>query len=766
MNRHLIRFTQPAADWNAALPIGNGFLGAMIYGGDHTEHLQVNEDSVWSGGPMDRTNPDMADHLTDIRTLLINGETEQAHRLAKLYTDSTSADMRHYEPLGDVRIAFDDPTLRTSLRTLDIDTAVATVTREGQGARVTEELFASNPDHVIVQRLSTDSPDRPISCTITASRVDRANPLIWRCDGVRKISDSAIELYGVNGGADGIGYHMMIRAVATDGIVRTIGSAIRVEHVSAITIYIAGRTTYRSDDPSAWCQTVIDQAAGVPYQTLKSRHIADYRSLYERSAITFDSSLADEQLNQLDTGQRLQRMRDGNRDVDLWETYLAYGRYLFISSSREGSLPANLQGIWNQDYEPAWGSKYTININAEMNYWFAEKTNLGNLHMPLINHIEAVRKRGRHVAELSYKARGFVVHHNTDIWGDAAVQDNYPAASVWPLGGAWLCLHIIEHYRYTHDQAFMRSHIDTVHECILFFLDTMIRDDDGYWAVGPSVSPEHEYLDDQGVLGSLCIGATMDNQILRHLFQEYLTIADELNVQHDDHELIHERLQGLRPPTVGADGRIMEWAKAYRDADPGHRHFSPLFGLYPGTEIRVDTTPELTQAAARFIERRMSNGSGASGWSRAWVTALYARLHDREHVGDCIHRLLTNSTLDNLLDNHPPFQIDGNFGAVSAMYEVLIQDYGDTVYLLAALPDYLSSGTVTGVILQAGAIIDMRWDDGTVRSLTIHARRNGTIRLRAAGMNETVTLVAGQTISLQPYDDNDTLHDTLERTLR
>ncbi|MBT1162037.1 glycoside hydrolase family 95 protein [Bifidobacterium sp. SO1] len=777
--KHTILFDREAHDWNEAIPVGNGFLGAMIHGGARRERLQINEDSVWSGGPMNRSNPDAARTVGRVRSLLLDGDVEGAQRLAERSLYSTVPDMRHYEPLGDVWIDFPDyagddggdggpdggragaPAVR---RGLDVDEAVAFVDRMSGGSdsamvedfgcdpSLHAECFASNPDDVLVYRIESVDGKTPFSCTVTASRNDVHNGLIWRCEGVGPIDDRTIRLHGVNGGADGIGYEMAVRVIADDGEAARTGVTIDVTDARSVTVLIAGRTTFRTSDPAGWCMAALDAASARSYGQLRARHIADYRALYDRGAITFDDDIKDPSLESLPTSQRLRRVADGGTDIGLWETYLAFGRYLLISSSRPGSLPATLQGIWNRDYEPAWGSKYTININAEMNYWFAERAGLGELHTPLLEHVRRMDARGREVARAMYGARGFVAHHNTDIWGDCAPQDACMTASVWPLGGAWLSLHIAEHYRYTRDRAFIDRYFDVLRDAVLFFTDTMIRDADGYWAVGPSLSPEHAYRTADGRDGVLCIGSTMDNQILHDLFGQYLAVAHDLGRDDDDLAAdARERLAGLRPTQIGADGRIMEWPRDRADTEPGHRHFSPLFALFPGHDIRVDRTPELAEAAAAFIKRRMEHGSGATGWSKAWVIALYARLRDRGQVWSNIVRLLADSTLDNLFDNHPPFQIDGNFGAVAAMYETLLQDYGDEAFVLPALPDALASGHAHGVVLEAGASVDLSWRDGRVRELILTGLRDGEVRLTGpSGAFVDVLFTAGQRITVDP----------------
>ncbi|MCH9275974.1 glycoside hydrolase family 95 protein [Bifidobacterium amazonense] len=728
MNRHELYDTAPASDWNHAYPIGNGFLGAMVFGGVRREHLQVNEDSVWSGGPMNRVNPDARRYAARVRGLIEHDGTREAERLAELAMLPAEPDMRHYEPLGDVFIDFGDAARHQHPyeRRLDIDAGVGMVRTSVGDVRQTREWFASNPDNVIAYRITAEEP-HSIDCVIEVGRMDLNNHGISRCEGVGAVGADTIGLHGVNGGSDGIGYAMAVRAISDDGTVESIGGRIVVRDTSAVTLLVAGRTTYRSGAPMAWCTSTLDASARLGYDALKSRHTADFAAIMSTMSLELTTSDDRKERGRPTTVQRRQSFTDGRPDIGLLETYLTYARYLLASSSRPGSLPANLQGIWNDVYESPWGSKYTVNINAEMNYWFAEKAGLGDLHRPLFDHIRTVAARGRSVAAAMYGVHGFVCHHNTDIWGDCAPQDHYTPASLWPMGGAWLALHLIEHWEYTRDDGFLADNLGIIRDAIRFILDTMTRDPDGLWMTGVSVSPENTYRMADGTTASLCIGPAMDMQITRELFTRYLHVVHETGCDNDDgiDATVRERLANLRPDRVDACGRILEWDRDREETEPGHRHFSPCFGLYPGTTIRRDLTPELAAAAGRLVARRMAHGFGRTGWSRAWALCLHARMADREAAWNDIVRMLADSTLDNLLDNHPPFQIDGNFGALAGFLELLVQDYEDTAYLLPALPDALPNGRADGIRTKAGAELALEWRDGALAAVTLTGLRDG-----------------------------------------
>ena len=418
--------------------------------------------------------------------------------------------------------------------------------------------------------------------------------------------------------------------------------------------------------------------------------------------------------------ERMKNFRNGATDTGLLNLYYNFGKYLLISSSREGSLPANLQGIWNEEFTPMWGSKYTVNINLQMNYWFAEKAGLPELHMPLLDHLKRMLPHGKETAEKMYHAKGFCCHHNTDIWGDCAPQDNHTTATIWPMGGAWLCLHIYEHYLYTKDRAFLKEYYPVLRESVRFFLDYMVEDAEGNWVTGPSCSPENVYISAQGEYGSLCMGPAMDTEIVKELFHAFLEMAEEAGEKRELMAKVKNYLEHLPDLKVGANGQIQEWLQDYEEMEPGHRHISQLFALYPAQQIRMDTTPELAKAAAATLKRRLENGGGHTGWSKAWIVLLYARLWNSEESYHNLAELLAHATFDNLLDNHPPFQIDGNFGGACGILEMIVQDYGDRIYLLPALPWQMKDGEAEGIRTKSGHMLKICWNDGQVKELEVY----------------------------------------------
>ena len=487
-----ICFREEAKDWNEALPIGNGFLGAMVFGKIGTERLQINEDSVWTGSFMERVNPDARENYTKVRELLLNGEIEQAELLAERSMYATYPHMRHYQTLGDVWIDFykqrgktifkkdqggllsvqhESVEVQTYNRELDISRAVGKIQYESEKGKYEREFFASNPDHIIVYQMkSTDGEllNFDLSLTRKDNRSGRGSSF---CDGTEVLDGNKIRLYGKQGGDHGIAFELLVQVRTKNGKISRMGSHLLVEDAKEATLFITARTSFRSEHPLQWCMDVLSNAEKESYGTLQERHIKDYLSYYEKSNLKLNCKDSYEHLT---TPERLEQMRNGIEDIELINTYYNFARYLLISSSREGSLPSNLQGIWNEEFEPMWGSKYTININIEMNYWIAEKTGLSKLHMPLLEHLQRMYPHGKDVAEKMYGIDGFCCHHNTDIWGDCAPQDNHVSSTLWPMGGAWFCLHLIEHYKYTKDREFLKEYYGILKDAVKFFLQLCV----------------------------------------------------------------------------------------------------------------------------------------------------------------------------------------------------------------------------------------------------------------------------------------------------
>ena len=761
-----IWFSGPATKWDEALPVGNGRLGAMVFGGVQEDRLQLNEDTYWSGGPYSTVVKGGYKFLPEIQRLVFAEKYLDAHNLFGRNLMGYPIEQQKYQSLANLHLFFSHEKETTDYRrSLDLRDGVATTTYSVGGVRYKREVFASAPDQVIVVRVTADKPGR-ITFTANLRGVRNQTHSNYGTDYFRMDPVGSDGLAVTGKSADYLGiagklkYEARVKVVAQGGTITTSGVDLNVKNADSVTLYFAAATNfidYRdvSGDQHARVESYLRNVNGKSYDAIKAAALSDYKSLYDRASLSLPATTN----SFLPTNDRKDTGRE-SPDPSLAALAYNFGRYLLISSSRPGTQPANLQGIWNDDQNPAWDSKYTTNINTEMNYWAVDSANLSELGTPLYKMIDELTDQGSQVAREHYGAKGWVFHQNTDIWRVAAPMDG-PSWGTFTVGGAWLCTHLWEHYEYSQDKGFLAKSYPVMEGSVQFFIDFLVKHPNGKWLVtNPSTSPENfpdgggnkPYFDE--ATGSrlpgttICAGSSIDMQILYDLFGYYLKASEILDKNSALIERVRTAREQLVPPQIGSDGSLQEWADDWRSLEKNHRHFSHLYGLYPGRVLWDKRTPALIDAYKKVLNER---GDGGKGWSMAWKMALWARLGDGNRANKIFRGYLDEQSCMQLFALcGKSMQVDGSLGMTAAITEMLMQSQDEVINLLPALPDEWTSGEFRGVRTRGGFELDLQWKNKRVTQLKVTSKAGGTFRMRADSAMEVT--VNGSRRGIAPKD--------------
>jgi alpha-L-fucosidase 2 len=743
-----LTYDKPANKWTEALPVGNGRIGAMVFGGTADERLQISESTLWGGGPRDYTNPEAYSHLDEVRKLIFAGKVDEAERLSENLMGKPKL-LMPYQPFCDVRLHFPNHGQATEYhRELYLDEAFAETDYKIGDAHFHREVFVSYPDQVLVVRITASQPgqltfsvgmDSPQAGTHVESTANDALQLTGQIQPRQNPPSSWTGSWD----RPGMQFAAVLKVAHEGGSVRSAKGRLEISGASSVTILFSNATSFRnyrdiSGDALGAARVTLHRASKMSYESLRTRHLNDFRSLFSRVELHLgDDHSADS------TDQRIKNFAV-NDDPNLLALYFEFGRYLLISSSRPGGQPANLQGIWNEELLPAWSSKWTTNINLEMNYWQADAGDLWETQEPLWSLIRDLRATGADTARVHYHSKGWVLHHNTDLWRATTPVDG--PWGIWPTGGVWLADQMWDHYEFSGDREFLRREAyPAMKEAAQFALGILVEAPAGTPFAGrlvtnPSTSPENRYVLD-GKPRNLTYAPTMDIELIRELFENCRRAAEILGADAGFRSELDKAAKRLPPLQIGKRGQLQEWIEDYAETEPQHRHVSHLYSLYPGHDISLKSTPEFAAAAKKSLELR---GDGGTGWSTVWRVALWARLQNPEHAYNNLKILITTSTLPNMFDLCPPFQIDGNLGGPAAITEMLIQSTPDEIIVLPALPQQWPSGNLKGVRVRGGGKVDIAWKEGRLIELKLQSDHAIKYRISYGGNSAEVQIQPGK----------------------